>query len=749
MTTNNRASAVSASELQVNAFSRRAALKGMGGLAFCAAVGTDGVQLMGQAEANTMANAQVTPWVRIAPDGKVTILTAGAEMGQGSMTSLPLIVAEEMDADWSKVVIEWAPADPKVYGYKDPIGGTQQMMWIVGSRAVQLYYTQLRTAGAQVRKVLIANAAQKWGVDAASLKTEPGFVVNPANGRKLSYGEIAKFGTIPATLPAVDAKELKDPKTFRLIGKTQPRRDTPSKVNGTARYAIDVKLPGMVYASTLHCPVHDANPKIWESVDLSKAAAAPESWNDAEIRRMKGVIAVVKLPNGLAVVADTYDRARNARNALKVTWKKGKADGFNSVAALSGYQKVASDAGAPAVKVDGKGDVAAAFSSAAKTYKAEFYADYGYHAQMEPLNAVVRIADDGKTVEVWEGSQAPDESRVEVAKALGLAPEKVTFNQCYMGGGFGRRSLGDYAAECALIAKEVKRPVKLVWLREEDLAQGMLRPQSYQCLEAATDASGKVTGWKHCVVGEGEFLLLTGIRPSYYGMPNQLIERRGVSHGIRLKHWRAVGHVFNTFAIESLVDEMAAAQGMDPLEFRLKQMAATPKATKVLQELARMVDLKAKLPDGHAIGISITERSGSLGAGAIELSLDRRSGKITVHKVWVAIDGGTIVQPGPAKANVESAIIYGLSGALHERVTFKGGAVEQSNFHDYNVMRMSDLPDEMHVRFVEVDTRPTGLGEIGNPFIGGAISNAVAKLTGKRLRHMPFTPDRVLAALKA
>jgi len=232
-------------------------------------------------------------------------------------------------------------------------------------------------------------------------------------------------------------------------------------------------------------------------------------------------------------------------------------------------------------------------------------------------------------------------------------------------------------------------------------------------------------------------------------VPNQAIERRGVSHGIKLKHWRAVGHVFNTFAIESFVDQMAADQGIDPIEFRFERMGATPKARKVFEALAQMSDSKAKRPDGRALGISITERSGSLGAGAVEISLDRSSGKIRVHKVWVAVDGGVIVQPAAAQANVESGILYGLSSVLHERITIRDGAVEQSNFHDYNVMRMSDLPEELNVKFVDVDIRPTGLGEIGNPFIAGAISNAFYRLTGKRLRHLPFTPERVLETLKA
>ncbi|MFL6931546.1 MAG: molybdopterin cofactor-binding domain-containing protein [Xanthobacteraceae bacterium] len=711
--------------------SRRGVLAGLSGMSFCLALGVDGVRLVSEAAANTMANAQVTPWVRIAPDGTITMFSAGAEMGQGSMTSLPLIIAEEMDADWSKVKIEFAPADADVYGYTFQ---NQRMMAIVGSRAVQLYYANLRTAGAQVRKVLLANAAEKWGVDAATLKTEPSTVINPANGARLSYGEIAAFGKIPATLPTVDAKELKARKDFRLIGRTVPRRDTPLKVNGTAQYAIDVKLPGMVYATALHAPVH---------------TGTPENWNDAEIKKMPGVLATVRLGNGIGIVAEHFEQAMAARNALKATWKNGAADGYDSAQALEAYVKVHADPKAETTDLEKKGDVNAAFAGAAKTYHAEFRSDYGYHAQMEPLNAVVRIGDSGTTAEVWEGSQAPDATRDEVAKALGLKPEQVTMHQCYMGGGFGRRSLGDYAAECARIAKEVRRPVKLIWTREEDIAHGMFRPQSFQCLEAATDASGKVTGWKHCVVGDGGVLLHTGIKPLYYDIPNQHIERRGVSHGIRLKHWRAVGHVFNTFAIESFVDQMATDAGLDPIEFRFQRMSITPKARKCFESVAQMCDWSAKRPDGRALGISVTERSGSLGAGVVEISLDRTSGKIRVHRVWTAIDGGVIVTPGAAKANVESAILYGLSSVLHERVTLKDGAVEQSNFHDYNLMRMSDLPEEMHVSFIDVDTRPTGLGEIGNPFIAGAISNAFFRLTGKRLTHLPFTPDRVLATLKA
>jgi isoquinoline 1-oxidoreductase beta subunit len=709
--------------------SRRRFLQGAGGLTFCIAVGTDGIRLVSEAQAS--AARTINAWVRIAPDGVVTILSAGAEMGQGSMTSLPLIVAEEMDADWSKVAIEWAPADAGVYGYSM---NNRRMMAIVGSRAVMLYFDQLRIAGAQVRKVLMSNAAEKWGVDAASLATEPGFVVDPATGRRMSYGEIAGFGTVPATPPAVDKSELKDKSQYRLIGKSVPRRDIPAKVNGSAQYAIDVRLPGMVYATVRHSPVH---------------GGAPESWNEDKVSSMRGVLGTIRLPEGVAVIADSLPHALAARGALEVAWKPGKAEGFDSEKALADtYVKVHADPSAKRQTLDSKGDAKAAFGSAARTYKSEYRSDYGYHAQMEPLNAVARFNEAGDRVEVWEGTQAPDVARARIAKALGFKPAQVTLHQCYMGGGFGRRTLGDYGTEAALVARAARRPVKLVWTREEDLGHGMFRPQSFQCLEAALDQDGKVSGWTHCVVGDGGVLLASGIKIPYYQVPNQHIELRGVPHGVRLKHWRAVGHVFNVFAIESFVDEMAGDLGMDPVDFRFQRMSITPRARAVFEKAVQMSNWKAARPDGRALGISISERSGSLGAGVAEISLDRATGRIRVHKVWVAIDGGLVVQPAAAKANVESGIIYGLSSVLHERVTLKGGVVEQSNFHDYRVERMSDLPEEMHVEFVDRDAAPSGLGEIGNPWVAAAVANAFYRLTGKRLRHMPFTPARVLETLK-
>jgi isoquinoline 1-oxidoreductase beta subunit len=370
--------------------SRRSVLAGLGGLSFCMALGGDGVRLFPAVEAATTDTHKISPWVRIAPDGTITILSAGAEMGQGSMTSLPLILAEEMDADWSKVVIEWAPSDPEIYGYTS---GNERIMTIAGSRAVMMYFNDLRVAGAQVRKVLLANAAEKWGVSPASLKTEPSVVIDPASGKRLTYGEIAAFGKVPVALPAVDKSELKPKSQFRLIGKSMPRRDIPLKVNGTAQYAIDVNLPGMVYASSLHSPVHGNQ---------------PETWNDAEIKAMPGVIATVKLPDGIAIVAQSFVEAMAARNALKAAWKKGKTDGFDSAAALENYVKVHADPGAQKTPVESKGDAHAAFASAAKVHKAYYRSDYSYHAQMEPLNAVARFNEAGDHVEVWPRAHSQD-----------------------------------------------------------------------------------------------------------------------------------------------------------------------------------------------------------------------------------------------------------------------------------------------------------------------------------------------------
>jgi isoquinoline 1-oxidoreductase beta subunit len=712
--------------------SRRGFLGGTAGLTFAVAFGAKGLSLISEAQAKA-AGHEVGAWVRITPDNLITIITPAAEMGQGSMTSVPVVLAEELDADWDKVTLEMAPAEPEIYGYTRR---GRKSMGTYASLAVRSYYNQMRVVGAQVRKVLLQAAAREWGVNPVELTTEPSVVVHAASNRRMSYGEIAAFAELPAKMPDVAKGELKKKAQFRLIGKPVQRHDIPDKVNGSAQFAIDVQLPGMVYASTVHSPVQLAKPK---------------SWNEAEIEALPGVIGTVALDRGIAVVADSFEHVIAARDALEVEWAKGAAaEGYDSQKALDQtYAAIAEDKGAVSKTVKETGDVDVAFANAAKIYKANFRSDYGYHAQMEPLNGVARFNASGDRVEVWEGTQAPGWSRRMIARALGFTRDQVIHHQRYLGGGFGRRSNTDYTIEAVLIARAIKRPVKMIWTREEDLAYGMFRPQTLQCLEAALDRDGKIAGWRHCVIGDGGRLIYSGIQIfEYYGILNQHIELRGASHGIRLKHWRAVAHPFNIFAIEGLVDEMAAGEGMDPLAFRRERMAMTSKAKRVFDAVEKISDWQARRPEGRALGLSVSERSGSLGAGVVEISLNRQSGKIRVHKVWVAIDGGTIVQPEMARRNVESGIIYGLSSVLKERVTIKGGAVEQSNFHDYEVLRMSEAPEELHVAFVDRDTKPTGIGEIANPFIAAAVANAFHALTGKRLYHMPFTPARVLEALK-
>lgn len=718
---------------QQSTLTRRRFIGGAAGLTFAVGLGPGGSWIVADAATNSQG-IDIGAWVRITPDNRITIVTPAAEMGQGSMTGVPIALAEELDADWSSVSLEMAPAEPAIYGYGT--GDNKQMM-IVGSRAVQSYFEQMRYAGAQVRKVLIEAAAEKWGVDAGTLVTEPGTVVDPANNRSLSYGEIAAFAQVPDVLPEVSPEELKQPRDFRLIGTPVPRRDIPEKTDGSALYSIDIRLPDMVFATVVHGPVQ---------------MAKPERWNEETVRELPGVIDVVGLEHGVAVVADSFDHALRARAVLDIEWDRNTPSaGFDSESMLdTGYADIMRNPDSEVRVVDSAGSGSSAFENAARVFRADYRSDYAYHAQMEPLNAVARFNAAGDRVEVWEGTQAPGSSRAAIAKALGLDVSQVDHHQQYLGGGFGRRSITDYTIEAALVARATKRPVKLIWTREEDLSYAMLRPQNLQCVEAALDDEGKVAGWRHCVVGDGGGLIYSGINIGYYyDIPHRQIETRGTSHGIRLKHWRAVAHPFNLFAIESLIDEMAAAEGLDPFAFRRERMAMTPKASAVFDAVEKLSDWHGPRPEGRALGLSVSERSGSLGAGVVEISLDAARGRIRVHKVWIAVDGGIVVQPDMARANIESGVIYGLSSVLSERATIKGGAVQQSNFHNYEVLRMADAPEEIHVEFLERDTRPTGLGEIGNPFISAAVANAFYALTGKRLYHMPFTAERVRRVLEA
>ncbi len=396
--------------------------------------------------------------------------------------------------------------------------------------------------------------------------------------------------------------------------------------------------------------------------------------------------------------------------------------------------------------VSRQGDAHAELPQTFKQYTADYYSDHVYHAQMEPLCSVVSVNEAGDGAEVWVGTQFTSGAREEVAQALGVDFDRVTLHPCYLGGGFGRRSNSDYVVEAVHLSKAIRRPVKLIWTRQDDLQYGQYRPMNLQRLEAGVDEEGMIKAWTHCIVGDGGGLLTSGAENEFYDIPNQAIELCSVDTGVRLKHWRAVGHGFNKYAIEAFIDEIATDWSIDPYEYRRRLMRNAPRARAVLDAVAEMSDWGGTPPEGRARGMAFGERSGSLAAGVAEISLDRQTGKIRVHRFWCAVDGGIIVQPDNAEAQIEGGIVTGLSSVLFERVTLKDGKVQQSNYDDYPILRMSDMP-EVEVRFIESYENPEGLGEPGVPVAGGAVANAFAALTGRRLYHMPFTPDRVKAVL--
>jgi isoquinoline 1-oxidoreductase subunit beta len=729
--------------------SRRQVMTGALGLSFAFALDNSLDNPLARAAtlANERAGKALSPWVSIAPDGTITIMSAAAEMGQGSMTSLPLIIAEELDADWSKVRIVPAPPIDAIYG-NPGFGG---MMYTAGSNAVRSYYGPLRMFGAQVRRVLIDNAAKHWSVPAAELTTEPSAVVHAKSGRRLGYGEIAAFAEVPAKAPEIKREELKQLNQFRLIGKDVMRVELPGKVNGSTKYGIDVQVPGMLYATVLRAPVE---------------GATPERIDDAKAKAVKGVIKIVKLPYGVGVLAETPWAAFDARTMLvnAVTWSKtGKAWGFDSEQGLQALGAAARDLNAQASEWFKAGDARAELPKAATRMEAEYRCDYAYHAQMEPLNAVASVSPSGDAAEIWCGTQSQSMAQGGAAKALGIARDKVKLNDMLLGGGFGRRGPrdADFVVDAVLMSKEAGKPVKVMWTREDDVHNGRFRPLSAHYLRAGFDATGKLVAWQHRLAGDRvtpffdpvryeaggrrDGILMNGGDLPGYDVPHQLVEQLYQDTGVRTAPLRAIGFTANKFATETFIDEIAMKRGIDPVAFRLELLKNTPRARKVVETVARMADWGRKR-DGRGLGFAFIDYSGSLLAGAVEVSLERASGQIRVHNFWCAIDCGVAVQPDNVVAQSESSIVYGLGLALTERISIKDGAVEQSNFYDYRVPRMNEVP-MMHVEVIPTDNPPTGAGQMATPLVAPAIGGAIAQLTGVRLRHTPFTPERVKAAL--
>jgi isoquinoline 1-oxidoreductase beta subunit len=724
--------------------SRRQVMIGAAGLSFALALGgrTDAAVI-----GTERAGKAMSPWVSVAPDGTITIMSAATEMGQGSMTSLPLIIAEELDADWSKVKIVPAPVNEQIYG-NPGFGG---MMYTAGSNAVRGYYQNLRLFGAQARRVLLDSAAKKLGVPVDELTTEPSVVVHAKSGRKLTYGEIAAFAEIPAQAPQIRPEELKKPANFRLITKDVMRAELPHKVNGSAKYAIDVQVPGMLYGAVLRAPVE---------------GAAPEKFDEAKVMAIKGIVKAVKLPYGVGIVAETPWAAFAARRVIEanVSWTNdGKAWGFDSDKGLETFGATARDPNAKATDWFKLGDVRAEMPKAASTFEAEYLCDYAYHAQMEPLNAVASVSTAGDSAEVWCGTQSQTMALEAAAKVLGLDRSKVKLHDMLLGGGFGRRGPRDmdFLVDAVLLSKAVGKPVKSMWTREDDVHNGRFRPLSAHYLRAGFDASGKLIAWQHRLVGDRvtpfadpvryekagkkDFILMLGADAKGYDVAHQLVEQVYEDTGIRTAPLRGIGFTANKFATETFMDEIAYRRGVDPVKYRLELLAKTPRAHKVMERAAQMADWGRKR-DGHGLGASYIDYSDTQVAVVVEISVDRGTGRIKFHNVWCAIDCGVAVQPDNVIAQTESSIVYGIGLALTERISIKNGAVEQSNFYDYIVSRNSDVPP-MYVEVIQTDNPPTGVGQMATPVITPAVSNAMMALTGVRLRHAPFTEERVKRAL--
>lgn len=674
----------------------------------------------------------ITAWVQITEDGEITIYNPAAEMGQGSMTSLPLLFAEEMDADWSRVKVEFSPQESDIYGSEGWVPGSK-LMFTVGSRTTKSYYPVMRKAGGQARHILRHSAAVHWGVPLSETRTENSMVYHEVSNKKISYGELVPHLIIPETLPDFTEGGLKDQKDFKLIGTYIPRTEIPSKTDGSAQFAIDLRMPDMVYAVLERGNLHGATPTLE---------------NEDEILALEGVLTLVPFDYAIGIVAETLEQALEAKKRLKIQWSKAPASGFNSQDAYPKYERIAGQTKKGRI-INEVGDMETAARNAAKTYMADFRNDYVYHAQMEPLNAVIQVAEDRQSAEVWVGSQQGPDTKLGVPQILGISPKNVNVHLQYLGGGFGRRSMNDFVEECAEIAKVMAPlPVKLMWTREDDLGYGAFRPLSLQRLQVSLDKQGTITGFSHCVIGDGGHLVASGARNDHYNIPNQLVEWRGASHGIRLKHWRAVGHGPNKFAIECMLDEVAYEQGMDPVALRKKLMADSPRALATLEKAAELANWSGPVQEGRAKGVSFVEH-GSLGTGICEISVDRSTGKINVHHFWIALDAGVVVQPDNVKAQMEGGIIMGMSSVLKEQITIKEGRVEQSNYHNYPLLRMQDVPESIETVLLDSNEIPEGVGETATPMAAGAIANAFLKLTGKRLRHLPFTPERVLAALNS
>jgi isoquinoline 1-oxidoreductase subunit beta len=685
----------------------------------------DGVASAAASTPNLPAPPPFAPntFVRIGTDDGITVILPQAEMGQGIYTALPMLVAEELEVGLDRVRVEQAQGDDRIYA--NPRLGFQATG---GSTSVRGFYEPMRHAGATARALLIAAAAQRWGVSPSGCKAEKGTVVHGESGRKLSYGQLAETAArlaVPANVP------LKDPKDFTLVGKPARRLDTPSKVNGTAQFGIDVRLPGMKIATIAASPVRGGKVA---GLDQSKAMA------------VKGVRQVVQLDDVVAVVADHMFAARQGLAALDIRWDDGANGTLSTADVVKGLEEASHT---PAVMARMEGNSLSTIGMAARTIEAVYQQPFLAHAAMEPLSCTVHVRQE--SCEVWCGSQVQGRARATAAEVTGLPLEKVVLHNCFLGGGFGRRLEHDYVTQAVRIAKEVEGPIKIVWTREEDMQHDAYRPYYYDRISAGLDHHGKLSCWTHRVVGPS--LLSRWAPPAFrngldgdavdgaaqilYHIPAIQIEYVRHEEPVYTGWWRGVGVTHNCFVVESFIDELAAASRHDPVAFRRGLLGKSPRARAVLDLAASKAGWGTKLPPGQGRGVALMYSGWDTYIAEVAEVEVGGDGAIRVRRVVCAVDCGTIINPDTVVAQIESGVVFGIGGALWGEITLKNGRVEQSNFTDYRVLRMNETPP-IEVHLVRNFEAPGGVGEPGTAATAPALANAVFAATGKRIRQLPL-----------
>ncbi|MDR7008635.1 xanthine dehydrogenase family protein molybdopterin-binding subunit [Paraburkholderia strydomiana] len=660
-------------------------------------------------------------FIQIDTAGKVTLVIPKVEMGQGVYTSIPMLIAEELEVPLDTVTLDHAPPDEKLF--TDPLLGGQLTG---GSTSIRYAWEPMRKAGATARMLLISAAAQQWQVDAASCHAKSGQVIHAASNRSIGYGQLVDAA---AKLPVPQNVPLKDPKDFKIIGTAVKRLDSPEKVDGTATFGLDVRLPDMVYAAIANCPVFGGK---LASVD------------DTNAKKIPGVRQVVKIDNAVAVIGDHTWAAKRGLQALDIKWNEG-ADAKLSMKQIVDDLANASQRNGAVARKDG--DVVHAFSNAKTRVDAVYQQPFLAHATMEPINCTVHVRADG--CEIWLGSQVPTRVRDAAMAVTGLPADKIVVHNHLIGGGFGRRLEFDMVTQAVKIGKQVSTPVKVLWTREEDIQHDMYRPYYYDKISAGLDANGKPLAWQHRIVGSSIMARFAppafkdGLDPDAvevasdlpYDLPNQLVDYvRQEPHAIPTAFWRGVGPTRGTFVVESFIDELAAEAKVDPVKYRRDLLGKTPRALNVLNTAAQAANWGSAVPKGQGRGVSVMHAFGSYFAIVVDVAVDQ--GEVAVKRVVCAVDCGMVVNPNTVEAQVQGGIIFGITAALYSEITIKDGRVEQNNFTDYRMLRIDETPP-IDVHIVKSSEAPGGIGEPGTAALAPALTNAIFAATGKRLRQLP------------